>query len=54
MVGVTMLVALVLLGVLLLKFGAIPAHWFGRSRIAVSIEGRARRQADRLRGQPGQ
>jgi phospholipid/cholesterol/gamma-HCH transport system substrate-binding protein len=38
MVGVTMLVALVLLGALLLKFGAIPAHWFGRSRIAVSIE----------------
>src|SRR5207302_9176298 len=37
MVGVTMLVALVLLGVLLLKFGAIPAHWFGPARIPVQI-----------------
>lgn len=37
MVGVTMLVGLVLLGILMLKFGAIPAHWFGSLRIPVTI-----------------
>jgi virulence factor Mce-like protein len=37
MVGVTMLVGLVLLGALMLKFGAIPAHWFGPARIPITV-----------------
>jgi phospholipid/cholesterol/gamma-HCH transport system substrate-binding protein len=37
MVGATILVGLVLLGTLMLKFGAIPAHWFGPPRIPVTI-----------------
>jgi phospholipid/cholesterol/gamma-HCH transport system substrate-binding protein len=37
MVGATVLASFVLLGVLMLKFGALPAQWFGPARIPVEL-----------------
>lgn len=37
MVGATVLLGLVLLGVLMLKFGALPAQWFGPTRLTVEL-----------------
>jgi phospholipid/cholesterol/gamma-HCH transport system substrate-binding protein len=37
MVGTTVAVGLVLLGILMLKFGALPAHWFGPTRIPAEL-----------------
>ena len=37
MVGATVLASFVLLGVLMLKFGALPAQWFGPARLRVEL-----------------
>lgn len=37
MVGATVLASLTLLGVLMLKFGALPAQWFGPARLLVEL-----------------
>src|SRR5260221_270153 len=37
MVGLTVLVGAILMGVMLLKFGAAPARWFGPKRIPIEL-----------------
>lgn len=37
MVGATVLAGMVLMGVLMLKFGALPAQWFGPKRLTVEL-----------------